>query len=189
MRENGAGSSPLPFLTPLPRAVLSSLRLWCPSQVVGSFSAVVVVVSVPDRGWGWAEGPRDTERERVTRRRALYEAIGVPVKLRRSLRRLSSSPWACSPKCLFSLALFPVLSFSEGKLGERGVLRRFQTGTVGAAENEKMSPEGRPKGVGGRGGGAPPASYAPVSGRTWQLSCQREVVATWRRSGKKKGPL
>ncbi len=48
-------------------------------------------------------------REGTLSSSGLYKAISVPVKL----RRLSSSPSVELSKCLFSLALFPVSSFSE----------------------------------------------------------------------------
>lgn len=188
MRENGPKSSLLTLLTPasclpiLP-SYHPSIPGVCPGHGFPLCTSFCCFCSWT-AGEKKPEGPRDMERNVWPK--VLYEAISVPVKLRCSLHRLSSSLSVWFPKCLFSLALFPVFSFSGGKLGEHSALRRIHRGTVGATENEKMSLAGRLCVCGWREG-APPA-YAPVSGRIWQLSCQQEVVATWWRNGKK-GPL
>lgn len=123
-------------------SLLSSLHPWCLSRSwVPSLFQLLLLLLLDSRGEE-ARRPERHGEKRVTKRQVLYEAISVPVKLRCSLHRLSSSLSVWLPKCLFSLALFPVFSFSGGKLGEHSALHRIHTGTVGATENEKMSLEG-----------------------------------------------
>lgn len=181
MRENGPKSSQLPFLTPcLPSRISPS----CHPSISGispghgfPLCNSLCCFCVGQQGWSSQKGClRDMERNVWPKDKSCMKPSGSllgfafpsAVRLPRPLSGYQSvySAWHCFLSSHFQRETWGVHFPPPHSHGDSWSDRKWKD----------------------IAGGAPPASYTPVSGRIWQLSCQREVVATWWGNGKK-GPL